>query len=454
MKNWRRKAAVASIVLLPCALGAPIRGAEVSATFREDQHRNVQRWLDSNLPVLVATCKHLHANPELSLQEEQTAKLVAEALRAAGLEVTAGVGGHGVVGVLRNGEGPVILVRGDMDALPIVEESGVDYASKVTVTKDDGQTVGVMHACGHDIHTTMVIGTAQALVALRDSWRGTVVLIAQPAEELGLGAGAMIADGLFERFPRPEICLSLHVSHKLPAGQVGVTPGWSAANVDSVDITIYGRGGHGARPNSTVDPIVTAAHVITQLQTLVSRRVDPIEPAVVTVGSIHGGSKHNIIPNEVTMQLTVRSYTDEVRRLLLDGIRQITTDVCASFLCPKPPDVIVDDATFTPACYNDPGLTRAAADVFGRMLGKDQVIELKPEMGGEDFGQFAKHLNVSGLQYSLGSISRETHARSLEPGAAPLPSLHSSKYLADLEPAVRSAVGTMTMLTLALLPTP
>lgn len=425
--------------------------ADVSATYRENQHRAVEGWLAQNLPALVATCKHLHTNPELSLHEEQTAKVVAENFRKAGLEVTTGVGGHGVVGVLRNGDGPVVLVRGDMDALPITEETGLDYASKVTFTRPDGRTVGVMHACGHDIHTTMAIGTAQALSALRDLWRGTIVIIAQPAEELGLGAAAMIRDGLFERFPKPDYCLSLHVSHKLAVGQVGYTPGWSAANVDSVDITIYGRGGHGARPNTTVDPVVTAAYLITQLQTLVSRRVDPIAPAVVTVGSIHGGSKHNVIPDEVKLQLTVRSYTEQVRRQLLDGIRQIATDVCASFQCPRPPDVVVDDDTFTPACYNNPDLTRGAAEVFRRLLGEDQVIELPPEMGGEDFGQLDRHIDVPGLQYSLGTVNRERYAESLKPGADPLPSLHSSRYQADLEPSVRHGVSTMSMLTLALL---
>lgn len=445
-----RRAAVAAVLGI-CSAALAAGGDEVSATYREPQAQAVQRWLDGNLAALTATCRHLHANPELSLHEEKTAELVARDLKAAGCEVTTGVGGHGVVGVLRNGAGPVVLVRGDMDALPIVEDTGLDYASKVTVTEPDGRVVGVMHACGHDVHTTMLIGTAQALSALRDLWRGTAVLIAQPAEELGLGAGAMIDDGLFERFPRPQYCLSLHVSHKLPAGTVGYVPGWAAANVDSVDITIFGRGGHGARPNSTVDPIVTAAYVITQLQTLVSRRVDPIAPAVVTVGSIHGGSKHNVIPDEVRLQLTVRSYTDEVRRQLLDGIRQITTDVCKSFGCPRPPDVVVDEATFTPACYNDPGLTVGAAEVFRKLLGDEHVVQLEPEMGGEDFGQFARRLGVPGLQYSLGSISQEAYAASQAPGAAPLPSLHSSRYVADTGPAVRAGVSTMTTLTMSLL---
>lgn len=310
-----------------------------------------------------------------------------------------------------------------------------------------------MHACGHDIHTSVLIGTARVLAAHRDLWRGTVLMIAQPAEELGLGAMAMIRDGLFTRFSKPDVCLSLHVSHQLPAGTVGYTPGWAAANVDSVDITVYGRGGHGARPNSTVDPIVTSAFIITQLQTLVSRRVNPIEPAVVTVGSIHGGAKHNVIPNEVRMQLTVRSYTDEVRAQLLDGIRQISTDVCRSFQCPKPPSVVVQD-NFTPACFNDPALALPAAKVLRRILGDDKVIEQPAQMGGEDFGAFAREAQSPGLQYSLGSVSQRDYDKSVSQGADSLPSLHSSRYRADAEPTLRTGVRTMATLTMALFDEP
>ena len=430
-------------------IGISTRADVIRAEFRPAQREAVAKWVGEHLDGLVDVCKHIHANPELSRYEEKTAALAAEHLRTYGYDVTTGVGGHGVVGVLRNGTGPTVLVRGDMDALPVTEETGLEFASKVRVTLPDGTTTGVMHACGHDVHTTTLLGTAGVLSATRDQWQGTVVMVAQPAEESGGGAERMIQDGLFERFPRPDFCLSRHVSHEMPAGQVGYHSGWAAANVDAVDITIYGRGGHGARPNDTVDPIVTAAYVITQLQTLVSRRVNPVKPAVVTVGSIHGGSRHNVIPNEVTMQLTVRSYQEDVRRQLLDGIRQITTDVCTSFGCPRPPKVDIREGL--PACYNDPDLTAAAVEVFRNAIGAENVVERPAGMGGEDFGMLPRHLEKPGLQISLGTVARERYEASLQPGAEPLPSLHSSKYAADLRPSLQTGVTAMGTLTLSLL---
>ncbi len=447
------KQAITRGAVLVLTLSSVAAAQDRVATYREGQHQAIAQWVDAHLPDLLMTCKHLHAHPELSQHEVETAALVAEELQKAGYEVTTGVGGNGVVGLLKNGEGPTVMVRGDMDALPIAEETGLDYASKVTATTSDGQAVGVMHACGHDIHSTVLIGTAEALATIRDQWRGSLLMVAQPAEEVGVGAKAMIADGLFERFARPDYCISLHVSHRWPAGHIAYTPGWAAANVDSVDITIHGRGGHGAKPNTTVDPIVAAAYVVTQLQTLVSRRIDPIEPAVVTVGSIHGGSKHNIIPDEVHMQLTVRSYTDEVRNQLLDGIERITRDVCRSFQCPKPPDIVVED-NFTPACYNDPALTRQAAEVFRHVLGDDNVTEQPSGMGGEDFGQYARYLKVPALQFSLGTVKRDVYEASLKPGAAPLPSLHSSKYRADMEPSLQTGIEAMATLAVSLLDSP
>jgi hippurate hydrolase len=443
--------ALAAALAMVLGVGISVRADVVHAEFRPAQREAVAKWVGEHLDGLVDVCKHIHATPELSRCEEKTAALAAEHLRKYGYDVTTDVGGHGVVGVLRNGTGPTVLVRGDMDALPITEDTGLDYASQVRVTLPDGTTTGVMHACGHDVHTTTLLGTAGVLSAARDQWRGTVVMVAQPAEESGGGAERMIQDGLFERFPRPDFCLSLHVSHEMPAGQVGYHSGWAAANVDAVDITIYGRGGHGAKPSATVDPIVTAAYVITQLQTLVSRRVDPVKPAVVTVGAIHGGSRHNVIPDEVTMKLTVRSYQQDVRRQLLDGIRQITTDVCTSFGCPRPPKVDIREGL--PACYNDPDLTAAAVDVFRKVFGADNVIERPAGMGGEDFGMFPRHLEKPGLQISLGSVARERYEASLQPGAEPLPSLHSSKYVADLRPSLQTGVTAMSTLTLSLLDT-
>ncbi|MCP4247052.1 MAG: amidohydrolase, partial [bacterium] len=385
-------------MLWTVAVGA---GDEMKAPYRMAADQAVVTWLGEHLPANVKLYKQLHANPELSHQEQKTAALVAGRLKDAGYQVTTQVGGTGVVGVMANGDGPTVLIRGDMDALPIVEDTGLPYASQVRVKRDDGTSVGVMHACGHDVHVVNLTATAEVMAELRDRWRGTVVIVAQPAEELGQGAKAMMADGLFERFPRPDVCIALHVTHNLPAGQVGLAPGWAFANVDSVDVTVFGRGGHGARPHEAVDPVLAAAYLVTNLQTLVSRRLDPVDSGVVTVGSIHGGSKHNIIPDEVRLQLTVRSYGDRSRALLLDGIRQIAVDTCRTHGCPRPPEVAVRDE-FTPASYNDPDLTAAATALFERMFGTDNVVQQRPEMGGEDFGSFARHLKVPGLQFRIG----------------------------------------------------
>ena len=409
-----------------------------------------REWIDGELDGVVTLYRHFHANPELSLEEEETAARVAQELEAAGYEVTRGVGGTGVVGVLVNGEGPVVMIRGDMDALPVTEATGLEYASQVRAKRADGSEVGVMHACGHDVHTSNLVGTARLLAAIRDQWRGTLLVVAQPAEELGRGAVEMIGDGLFERFPRPDFALALHVDGDLPADTLGINTGWSAANVDSVDITFYGRGGHGARPHQAIDPIVAGAHFVTALQTLVSRRVRAIDPAVVTVGSFHGGSKHNVIPDEVHLQLTVRSYSDEVRDLLLAGIRQLAEDTCRTFQCPKPPEVTLKDE-YTPAVYNDPALAAAATELFGSLFGADRVVAMEPGMGGEDFGRYSRVLGVPGLIYRLGSVDPARIEAAEEPGGEPLPSLHSPRYAPLPEPTLRTGVRSMANLALSLL---
>jgi amidohydrolase len=410
----------------------------------------VQSWLGQNLDGLVALYQELHANPELSLEEEKTAARVAQSFAAAGYEVQTGIGGHGVVGVLRNGPGPTLLIRGDMDALPVTEETGLPYASQVTTTTTDGSRGGVMHACGHDLHVTNLLAVSRFMAEKRDLWSGTLVALAQPAEELGRGALAMMNDGLFERVPRPDATLALHVEPEIPAGQVGLTSGWAAANVDAVDITIHGRGGHGARPHKAIDPITTAAYLITQLQTLVSRRVDPLEPAVLTVGSIHGGHKHNVIPDEVKLQITVRSYSDPTRSVLIEGIRQMTRDTCSSFQCPREAEVRVRK-NYTPAVYNDPELTARAARVFAEALGEENIVARKPSMGGEDFGRYSRELGVPGLLVRLGATDPVLYEASLDPGAAPLPSLHSSRFAPLPRTTLETGVRAMSGLALDIL---
>lgn len=441
-----------AISLLFCIQSFPI-GAAAEPGAREkarvEMDHRLEVWLVRHLPELVTTYQHFHAHPELSLQEVATAAKVAEALRGAGYVVIPKVGGHGVVGILKNGSGPTVLIRGDMDALPVREETGVAYASRVEAVREDGSTVGVMHACGHDIHTTNLIGTARFLAEARGSWSGNLVVIAQPAEELGRGARAMIDDGLFDKIPRPDYTVALHVESSMAAGEVGYTSGWSFANVDSVDITIFGRGGHGAQPHRAIDPVAVSAYLITQLQTLVSRRVDPLEPAVVTVGSIHGGTKHNVIPDEVHLQLTVRSYSDEVREILISGIEQMAIDTCKTFLCPREPDVS-SNPNYTPAVYADPDLVKTAAAVFRRVLGPDQVVERPPSMGGEDFGRYARALEVPGILFRLGSVDPETLRESRSPGGTPLPSLHSSRYAPEPVETLRTGITAMSQLVLAL----
>ncbi len=428
----------------------PTSGEAARVVYRDDLDAAVRAALDRRLPEWVRRYEGFHARPELSLGEHGTADVVAGELTRAGYRVTTGVGGTGVVGVLANGPGPVVLVRGDMDALPVREETGLPYASRVTATLPDGTTTGVMHACGHDVHTTTLIATSAVLAELRAHWRGTVVALAQPAEELGRGADLMIRDGLFTRFPKPDACVALHVAADLAVGEIGVTPGFFLANVDSVDITIFGRGGHGARPHETVDPIVTAAHLVTALQTLVSRRVDPVDSAVVTVGAIHGGTKHNVIPDQVTLQLTVRSFTQGVRRTLLEGIAQMTSDVCATFRCPQPPRVQVKDE-HTPAAYNDPGLTAAATTLFRSAFGVAAVVDRRPEMGGEDFGRYAPAAGVPGFMFRLGSVAPAALAASRRPGAPALPGLHSSRYAPVATPTLATGIRALTHLVLGLL---
>lgn len=417
---------------------------------------------EAELPSLIAIYKELHANPELSTKEEKTAAFVAKELKAAGCEVTERVGKYekpgltcyGVIGVMKNGDGPTVAIRTDLDGLPVKEETGVPYASTVTTKNDSGQEVGVMHACGHDIHMSAFIGTARALGKLKDKWKGTIIFIGQPAEETVGGARALLKDGLYTRWPKPAYVLGLHDDAEIAAGQIGVTEGYCYANVDSVDVTVRGVGGHGAYPHKTKDPVVLAAEMITAWQTIASRENNPIDPIVITVGSIHGGTKHNIISDEVTMQLTVRTYKQEVRDRVLAAIERIAKGVATTAGLPpdRAPIVQVEKEQYTPATYNNPELTKRVTAALKTAIGPDNVIAKDPTMGGEDFSEYsmADH-SIPAFMFNVGAVDPAKVAESKKPGAPPLPSLHSSKFAPVPEPTIRTGVIGMTSAVLELM---
>jgi hippurate hydrolase len=406
---------------------------------------------------LEALYQHLHQNPELSFQEVATAARMAEELRGLGFTVTEGVGAGegrngGVVGVLENGEGPTLLIRTDLDALPVEEPAGLAYASRARGVTLAGEESFVMHACGHDLHMTAFVGTARQLVERRGEWAGTLVMIGQPAEEIGLGAKAMIDDGLYERFPRPDWNLALHDAADLPAGQVAATAGWALANVDTVDLEIHGVGGHGAYPHTTKDPVVIAAQTILALQTLVSRETSPIDSAVVTVGSIHGGTKHNIVPDSVHLQLTVRSYEDETRARLLSGVERVARAQALSAGLPEDrmPEMTVEE-TYTPSTYNDPGLTERALAAIAAQVGAENVVARDPVMGGEDFSQYGRtDPAIPSLLFWVGAVEPERFAAAQAAGET-LPSLHSALFQPEPRLTITTAVEAMTAAALDLL---
>jgi amidohydrolase len=409
----------------------------------------LERAAAAELPALLELYRHLHTHPELSYQEEKTAALLAERMRGLGFEVTERVGRYsdgrqafGVVAVLRNGEGPTVMLRTDTDALPVEEQTGLEFASRARATQD-GVEVPVMHACGHDVHMTVWLGTARLLAGMRDRWQGTLVMIAQPAEERGAGAPAMLADGLFTRFPRPDAAIALHVSAMLPAGVVGPREGYILASTDSVDVTFYGVGGHGAWPHATRDPVVMAAQFVVAVQTVVSRSAPPLEPAVITVGSIHAGAKHNIISDRAHLQLTVRSYDPEVRRTLLEGIERVARGTAIAAGAERMPEVRISGDEGTPSTYNDPELTRRIADAMRTALGDDRVVEGMRTMGGEDFSYFGRtEPRVPISIFWLGTIEPEVFRRS-EAGEVTLPSLHSPFYAPDAEPSIRTGIAAL-----------
>jgi len=378
----------------------------------------------------------LHQNPELSSHETQTASKLAARLRSLGYEVTEGVGGTGVVAILKNGPGPTVMLRTELDALPVEEKTGLPYASKVHTKDDSGREVPVMHACGHDLHMAALLGTAEIMAHSKDTWHGTLMLIGQPAEETISGAKRMIDDGLFTRFPKPVVGVAFHVGNELPAGQVGITPGIYNTNADSLRITIYGKGGHGSAPNTTIDPIVIAAKTILSLQTIVSREVKPGEMAVVTVGYVRAGTKNNIIPDQAELGLTVRTFKADVRKQVLAAITRIVKAEALAGGTPQEP--LIEHYESTDSVYNDPGLAERLRVPLEAVLGKDNVIATEAITPSEDYAFFVEQ-GVPSLYMSLGGADPQKYAESKKSGNQ-LPSNHSPYFAPDVDPALHSGI--------------
>jgi amidohydrolase len=420
-----------------------------------------QSIADAELPSLLMIYKGIHTHPELSMHEERSAAIVAKELKAAGCEVTERVGKYeksgatcfGLVGVMKNGAGWIVLVRTDMDALPVHEETGLPYASAVMTKNEEGKEIPVMHACGHDAHMAMFIGVARVLARMKDRWHGTILFVGQPAEETGNGARALLRAGLYEKFGKPDFALGFHDKADMQTGHIGVTEGYTYANVDSVDVTVRGVGGHGAYPHKTKDPIVLAAEMINAWQTIASRENNPLDPIVVTVGSIHGGTKHNIIPDEVKMQLTVRTYKADTRERVLAAIDQIARGCAMGAGIPpdRAPIVSVNRDQFTPATYNNPDLTKRLVAVWKNSLGNENVEIVDPTMGGEDFSEYSlPDHSIPAVDFHVGAVAPEKIAESKKSGT-PLPSLHSSKFAPVPEPTIRTGIIAMSAAVLELM---
>ncbi len=379
----------------------------------------------------------LHQNPELSSHETQTAAKLAGRLRGLGYEVTEHVGGTGIVAVLKNGPGPTVMLRTELDALPVEEKTGLSYASTVRAKDDAGREVPVMHACGHDLHMASIFGTAAIMAHSKDSWHGTLMLIGQPAEETISGAKGMLADGLLTRFPKPDVAVAMHVGNTLLAGQVGIVPGVYNTNADSLKITIYGKGGHGSAPHTAIDPIVIAARTILALQTIASREVKPGEMAVVTVGYIQAGTKNNIIPDHAELGLTVRTNKAEVRKQVLAAIERITKAEAEAAGAPKPPSI--DRYEGTDLVYNDPAMAARLKAVLEGTLGKDNVVMEEPITASEDFSYFVEQ-GIPGFYFSLGGADPEKFAQAKAAGTM-LPSNHSPLFAPDVDPALHTGIA-------------
>jgi len=409
--------------------------------------------LEALYPSLDALYIDLHKNPELSLHEEKTAAKLATRLRAIGFEVSEHVGGHGIVGVLKNGPGPTVLVRTDMDALPIKEQTGLAYASTVSTRNAAGEAVPVMHACGHDIHMTSWVGAATLLARAKDRWHGTLVFVGQPAEELLQGAELMIKDGLLTRFPKPDFVLGVHDTQVLPSDQIGMVAGPASAASNAVDITFYGKGGHGASPHRTIDPLLIAARTVVTLQTIVSREVNPFDPAVVTVGTFHAGTKRNVISDDAKLELTVRSYKPEVQKQLLAAIERIAKAEAAAARAPREPAVVVDPREASEVVFNDPALTARLSTALRRGFGDANVVATEPTTASEDFGVFGRVAGVPSIQLRVGAVEPGEFAKAKAAGKL-VPGPHSPLFAPDRERTIRTGVAAYTLSVLELLGRP
>ena len=409
---------------------------------------DIEKKIAAEYPTLDALYKDLHAHPELGFQEVRTAAKLAKELRAVGFQVTEKVGGTGIVGVLKNGKGPVILVRADMDGLPIVEKTALPYASTRTVRDGEGREVGIMHACGHDMNMTCLVGTARVLAGMKERWNGTLVFIGQPAEEIGAGARKMIEDGLLTRFPKPDAALALHADSRYPHGHINWREGIMQANVDGVDVVVKGKGGHGAAPHTTIDPVVLASRIVLDLQLIASRETDPVDPVVVTVGSIHGGTKHNIIPNEVKLQLTVRTLNEATRERVLESIERIVKAAARGANAPEP-EIKIDREAFTPALVNDPTLTRKTAAVFRDAFPAGNLHERALSLGGEDFSRIVRG-GVPGFYFFLGT-SPPDRIKQWKEGGKPIDFTHTDGYYPIPEPTIKTGVKAMSLAVLNLM---
>ena len=436
-------------------VGAAITALAINITA---QQLSLDAMIDRDIAAWLTTYRNLHTAPELSHREEKTSAFVAGELRKLGFTVTERIGkfqnaqwnGYGVVAVMKNGPGPTVLVRTELDALPVEEKTGLAYASLVKTKNDAGVEVSVMHACGHDMHMTSFLGTAKMLTELKSRWSGTLIMLGQPAEETGDGANAMLRDNLYTNFPKPDFAIALHDKPELETGKVGYTPGYAMASATSIDIKIRGVGGHGSAPETTKDPIVVAAQVVMALQTIVSRENSPLDPAVVTVGSIHGGTRYNIIPDEVNLQLTVRTYKEDVRKRILASIERIVKGVAMTAGIPEDRAPVVKISEGTGSTYNDPQLIERLVVTFKQAFGEENVVKMPPMMASEDFGYFSMDQKIPATIFWLGASDPAKVKASRESGVA-LPGLHSALFAPVPEPTLRTGVKAMTSAVLDLM---